>query len=420
MPDLSARRWSARRRIAARSAAGAAVALALMTWPVLAASEPVTVLYSCTPADGAPGTYPVSVALAGPGAAVVSSDAVVTWRIAPGTPSEGQSALVAPATGIAAGDVVIAEGTMEVTGAPVVSESADASPSPGPSDSPTPSPAVSPSASPAASPSPSASPSPAPSPSPDDQDDTEDTSDPNDTEDTGPEAVADTSASPDAALLADDPATGTENESPPAITLTPTAELTVATAVSGSATLSPLPELVVTLTPTAEGTVAVAAGNFTLRLRPAGDTTGTGGELYTCTLPDPASRASLAFTVSTSAPPDDGGDDTGTSPSPGETTTATATVTTTVSATTTTTTTATATVTTTASAKTTVTATVTRTAAKQIKTTPLGGAQTGAGGDAGPDGRLVVLTGVALMAAAAAGGLLLRRFGPNPGPYGRH
>jgi hypothetical protein len=31
-----------------------------------------------------------------------------------------------------------------------------------------------------------------------------------------------------------------------------------------------------------------------------------------------------------------------------------------------------------------------------------------------------VLTGLALMAAAAAGGLLLRRFGLNPGSYGRH
>ncbi|MFI7147221.1 hypothetical protein ACIBO2_20075 [Nonomuraea sp. NPDC050022] len=41
--------------------------------------------------------------------------------------------------------------------------------------------------------------------------------------------------------------------------------------------------------------------------------------------------------------------------------------------------------------------------------TPKAGADTGAGGDAGPDGRLFVLTGSALIAAAGAGGLLMRR-----------
>ncbi|MEU4231880.1 hypothetical protein AB0F17_46935 [Nonomuraea sp. NPDC026600] len=41
--------------------------------------------------------------------------------------------------------------------------------------------------------------------------------------------------------------------------------------------------------------------------------------------------------------------------------------------------------------------------------TPKAGADTGAGGDAGPDGRMFVLTGSALMAAAGIGGLLMRR-----------
>lgn len=50
----------------------------------------------------------------------------------------------------------------------------------------------------------------------------------------------------------------------------------------------------------------------------------------------------------------------------------------------------------------------TKTSAKSSKT-PKAGADTGAGGDAGPDGRMFVLTGTALMAAAGIGGLLMRR-----------
>ncbi|WP_433222525.1 hypothetical protein [Microtetraspora malaysiensis] len=44
----------------------------------------------------------------------------------------------------------------------------------------------------------------------------------------------------------------------------------------------------------------------------------------------------------------------------------------------------------------------------QVKKTPGGGAATGGGADAGPDGRMFVLTGTALVLAAAAGGLVLR------------
>ncbi|GIH50421.1 hypothetical protein Mro03_56000 [Microbispora rosea subsp. rosea] len=50
----------------------------------------------------------------------------------------------------------------------------------------------------------------------------------------------------------------------------------------------------------------------------------------------------------------------------------------------------------------------TKTKAAQVENTPGGGAATGGGGEAGPDARLFVLTGTALMLAAGAGGLVLR------------
>ncbi|TQS22037.1 hypothetical protein [Microbispora sp. KK1-11] len=49
-----------------------------------------------------------------------------------------------------------------------------------------------------------------------------------------------------------------------------------------------------------------------------------------------------------------------------------------------------------------------KTKSSQVENTPGGGAATGGGGDAGPDARLFVLTGTALMLAAGAGGLVLR------------
>ncbi|WP_182902886.1 hypothetical protein [Microbispora sp. H10830] len=49
-----------------------------------------------------------------------------------------------------------------------------------------------------------------------------------------------------------------------------------------------------------------------------------------------------------------------------------------------------------------------KTRSVQVENTPGGGAATGGGGDAGPDARLFVLTGVALMLAAGGGGLVLR------------
>ncbi|WP_157099700.1 hypothetical protein [Microbispora sp. ATCC PTA-5024] len=169
--------------------------------------------------------------------------------------------------------------------------------------------------------------------------------------------------------------------------------------------------MVITLTPTAVGTVGVVAGDFGLELAPQGGT--TTHDLYTCTAPESGSRASVALTIVSSAgtspsatPSDDGTDDGGgDSPAPTETVTET----TTASATTT--------VTSTVSS----TATVTHRTTAQISRTPLGGAQTGGGGEIGPDGRIFVLAGAVLMAASASGGLMLRRSGSRTSARGvRH
>ncbi|WP_285785096.1 hypothetical protein [Microbispora sp. NBRC 16548] len=50
------------------------------------------------------------------------------------------------------------------------------------------------------------------------------------------------------------------------------------------------------------------------------------------------------------------------------------------------------------------------TAAQEVDTTPVGGAATGGGGEAGPDGRMYVLTGFVITLAAFAGLLLRRRY----------
>ncbi|MFI7127768.1 hypothetical protein ACIBQ1_18865 [Nonomuraea sp. NPDC050153] len=55
------------------------------------------------------------------------------------------------------------------------------------------------------------------------------------------------------------------------------------------------------------------------------------------------------------------------------------------------------------------TATVTVTPSSKKSKTPKAGADTGAGGEAGPDGRMFILTGTALVGAAAVGGLVMRR-----------
>ncbi|MFI6539049.1 hypothetical protein ACIBHY_41795 [Nonomuraea sp. NPDC050547] len=51
----------------------------------------------------------------------------------------------------------------------------------------------------------------------------------------------------------------------------------------------------------------------------------------------------------------------------------------------------------------------------KVTKTPKAGADTGGGGDMGPDGRMFILTGSLLILAAGAGGLMVRRRGLNRG-----
>ncbi|MER5619600.1 hypothetical protein ABT061_01005 [Streptosporangium sp. NPDC002544] len=158
------------------------------------------------------------------------------------------------------------------------------------------------------------------------------------------------------------------------------------------------PPLLVTVTPSATGVVAFQPGPFTLYLDP-----GTGAnneaELLDCGTPlNPAeaSAAALRVTVGTGSP--------STSPSPSPTTS------------TSTSPSPSATASPSATPKPTVTVTQTKTSEPekpasdgQIDETPNGGAATGGGGDAGPDARMIMLSGVLMVAFAGIGGMVLRR-----------
>ncbi|GAA4222608.1 hypothetical protein FHR32_003857 [Streptosporangium album] len=173
-----------------------------------------------------------------------------------------------------------------------------------------------------------------------------------------------------------------------------TAAATAAAAsVPAGATLQPLPMLI-TMTPTGTGVIAVQPGSFSLYLEPASGTgSASGGDLYVCDVAATAeaSAAALLITVKPS------GTSTGTgTPTPTTTGTGTSTPTTTP-----TTPAPTVTVTTTTTAEPTKT--------RQIGKTPGGGASTGGGGDAGPDARMIMLSGALMVAGAAIGGLVLRR-----------
>ncbi|MEW9528897.1 hypothetical protein [Microbispora sp. NPDC049125] len=403
MPKLSARHRSARHRIASRAAAaGAAVASALVAWPVLALDSTSTVMYSCT-ALGRTGsaTYPVDVVLRAPAGPAAGQAVQVTWQMAAASPSGDGQALVAP-TGIATSDVLVAEGLMEVTGAPLTGETGTPTPTPsdGISDTPTPTPSDGTSDTPTPTPSDGTSDTPTPTPS----DGTSETSTPPFTD--GPSEPSTLGESESTSPSVTDSATGVSATPGGAITLTPAGTATMASPLTSGATLSPIPDLVVTLTPTVEGTVGIAAGDFTMRLVTQGATVTP--DLYTCTLPPSASRASIAMTVlaSGSHTPEQTPTDSG-SPTATDTSTGTSTETATASVTETVTTTVSATV------SNTVSHTVSNTVTAEVSLTPLGGAQTGGGGEVGPDGRLLVLGGIALMAASASGGLLLRRFRPG-------
>jgi hypothetical protein len=132
------------------------------------------------------------------------------------------------------------------------------------------------------------------------------------------------------------------------------------------------------VTPTASGTVTLRGGGFSIQVN---------GTTYNCQPGTSASGPAVTLVVGT------GGTATGTN-SPTTSTSPTNTPTT-------------------STPKPTKTSTATVTVTPPEKTekskTPKEGADTGAGGEMGPDGRMFILTGTALIAAATVGGLVMRR-----------
>ncbi|GAA0386356.1 hypothetical protein Acor_26160 [Acrocarpospora corrugata] len=205
--------------------------------------------------------------------------------------------------------------------------------------------------------------------------------------------IAPVTISPSDAVVIEGKATiaGTPVGANPIATAPVATESAVALAAAG-ATMTPIPEMVLVFTPTATGTVGVTAGGFVLKIVPLG---GQPSTHYSCEPANHASPATLALTVATSAADD-----------PDDTTTTTTTATSTVFETETVQATDTETVTNTVDTTNTSTVSVTNTA--QVGMTPVGGAQTGGGGDVGADARLVMLVGISLIGAATLGGLVLR------------
>ncbi|GAA3415178.1 hypothetical protein [Streptosporangium vulgare] len=208
-----------------------------------------------------------------------------------------------------------------------------------------------------------------------------------------PSLTPSVSVSPSASVVAD---AEVQISASPAGVLTPPTELrpilvTAAPPANGQPVTAP--PLLVTVTPLATGVVAFQPGAFTL-LRATGAAGASNEvELLDCAAPDAAqaSPAALRVTVGTGSP--------SASPSP-TTTSPTPTPTNT-------------------SATPTPTLTVTRTKTsdpvpdpdsdEQIDETPKGAASTGGGGDAGPDARMIMFSGVLMVALAGIGGLVLRR-----------
>ncbi|MEV4562282.1 hypothetical protein AB0K12_00780 [Nonomuraea sp. NPDC049419] len=152
---------------------------------------------------------------------------------------------------------------------------------------------------------------------------------------------------------------------------TATGEAAITAPTAGSP-LTTLPSVTIKIKPTTTGEVTLTAGDL------AFGTSATAPALK-CTAPTTGLKQ-FKFTVGNAT----------TSPSP---------------------TTTTPRPTTTHTATVTVTPSTTRSSSTPTKKsqTPKAGADTGAGGMAGPDGRLFILTGTALVAAAAVGGLVMRR-----------
>lgn len=181
------------------------------------------------------------------------------------------------------------------------------------------------------------------------------------------------------------PATGTVAMS------TPSPSTSVTAPIDDESPLGPLPTATLTITPsTGASSIVLTAKDFKLNvLKPAtGEATASAAPLYSCVVATtgtktvPAGATIAVVTASASA-----SSSSSTTPTPSAS----------------------------ASSPTplpthTVYKTVTAKPSKdtQVKKTPGGGAATGGGADAGPDGRMFVLTGTALVLAAATGGLMLR------------
>ncbi|WP_345558228.1 hypothetical protein [Nonomuraea rosea] len=148
---------------------------------------------------------------------------------------------------------------------------------------------------------------------------------------------------------------------------TATGEGTLTGVTAGSDILT-LPTVTVKIKPTTAGTVSLTAGDISF------GTSSTSPSIK-CTAPTTGLKAyTFTVTAGTASPTA-----TTTSSTPKPTNTKTATV------------------------------TITPTSTKKTSQTPKAGADTGAGGEMGPDGRLFILTGGALIGAAAVGGLVIRR-----------
>ncbi|WP_436761235.1 hypothetical protein [Streptosporangium sp. V21-05] len=208
-----------------------------------------------------------------------------------------------------------------------------------------------------------------------------------------PSLTPSVSVSPGASLVAD--AEMQISASPAGVLTLPTELRSILVTAAPPAAGQPVtaPPLVVTVTPLATGVVAFQPDAFTLLLA-----TGAGAanevELLDCAPPEAAqaSPAALRVTVGTGSPSASPSPTT-TSPTPTPSNSATRTPTPTV------------------------TVTQTRTsdvepdpdANEQIDETPKGAASTGGGGDAGPDARMIMFSGVLMVALAGFGGLVLRR-----------
>ncbi|MEV4353018.1 hypothetical protein [Nonomuraea sp. NPDC049625] len=136
--------------------------------------------------------------------------------------------------------------------------------------------------------------------------------------------------------------------------------------------ITTLPSVIIKVKPTTTGTVSLTAGDLVFGTASSGT-----GAAITCKAPTTNLKA-YTFTVgSSTSSPTTSSTPTNTTSTPKPTKTSTATVTVTPSS-------------------------------KKSKT-PKAGADTGGGGEAGPDGRMFILTGTALVGAAAVGGLVMRR-----------